>query len=200
MEIDLSNLTFTAGLTYTFPLDTTLAPGAHLTLGPNNYQGNLDNGGETIILNDASGKVIESFSYNDRFPWPEASDGEGFSLVRISPSSQLDPNLPSSWRASTTTGGSPGSSDATTFPGGDLISYALQGQILIPSENRVLAPRNLAADGLIQEVQTSTDLENWTTLSDPVFESLPENGFSFQTFEVDPISEARFYRLKVTLR
>ncbi len=200
MEIDLSNLTFTAGLTYTFPLDTTLAPGERLTLSPGDYAGNLDNGGETITLNDASGEVIESFTYNDRLPWPEASDGAGFSLVRITPSLQLDPNLPSSWRASTTTGGSPGSSDATTFPGGDLIDYALQGQILVPGENGVLAPRNLAADDLIQEVQTSTDMENWTTLTDPVFESLPENGFSVQTFEVGPITEARFYRLKVTLR
>lgn len=199
-EIDLSNLTFTAGLTYTFPLDTTLDPGARLILGPNDYEGNLDNGGEEITLNDASGNIIESFTYDDNLPWPESSDGEGFSLVRISPSSQLDPNLPSSWRASTTVGGNPGSSDATTFPGGDLLAYAFQDKSLIPTENGVLAPRNLAADDIIQQVQTSTDLENWTTLADPVLESLPENGFSIQTYEVGPITSARFYRLKATLR
>ena len=199
-EIDLSNLTFTAGLTYAFPLDTTLAAGARLVLGANDYAGNLDNGGEEITLTDASGNTIESFTYDDSLPWPEASDDEGFSLVRISPWMQLDPDLPSSWRASTTAGGSPGSSDSTTFPGGDLIKYTFQDQSLTPTRNGVLAPRNLAADDIIQEVQTSTDLENWTTLSNLILESLPENGFSVQTYEVEPAIQARFYRLKATVR
>jgi hypothetical protein len=199
-EIDLSNLTFTAGLTYTFPLDTTLSPGGRLTIGTNDYAGSLDNGGEKITLTDASGTIIESFAFDDSPPWPQASDGEGFSLVRISPSSQLDPNLPSSWRASTTAGGNPGGSDATTFRGSDLIAYALQGKELTPTLSGIQVPKNLAADDLIQEVQISTDLKNWDTLSNPIQESLPENGFILETYEVGPITQARFYRLKVMVR
>lgn len=199
-EIDLSNLSFSTGLTYIFPLDTTLAPGARLIIGTNDYKGNLDNAGENITLNDAFGTVIESFNFDDSLPWPEASDGKGFSLVRISPSSQLDPNLPSSWRASTTAGGNPGGTDTTTFPGGDLISYALQGKELTPTITGIQVPKNLAADDLIQEIQTSADLKNWATLSNPILESLPENGFSIQTYEVGPITQAKFYRLKVTIR
>jgi len=199
-EIDLSNLTFTAGLTYTFPLDTTLSPGGRLTIGTNDFAGSLDNGGEKITLTDASGTVIESFAFDDTPPWPQASDGEGFSLVRISPSSQLDPNLPSSWRTSTTAGGNPGGSDATTFQGGDLIAYALQGKELTPTLTGIQVPKNLAADDLIQKVQISNDLKNWDTLSNPIQESLPENGFIVETYEVGPITQARFYRLKVTVR
>ena len=199
-EIDLSNLTFTAGLTYTFPLDTTLSPGGRLTIGTNDFAGSLDNGGEKITLTDASGTVIESFAFDDTPPWPQASDGEGFSLVRISPSSQLDPNLPSSWRTSTTAGGNPGGSDATTFQDGDLIAYALQGKELTPTLTGIQVPKNLAADDLIQKVQISNDLKNWDTLSNPIQESLPENGFIVETYEVGPITRARFYRLKVTVR
>ncbi|MEO1833067.1 MAG: hypothetical protein ABGZ08_11095, partial [Akkermansiaceae bacterium] len=149
---------------------------------------------------DASGTVIESFAFDDAPPWPQASDGEGFSLVRISPSSQLDPNLPSSWRTSTTAGGNPGGSDATTFQGGDLIAYALQGKELTPTLTGIQVSKNLAADDLIQEVQISTDLKNWDTLSNPIQESLPEDGFIVETYEVGPITQARFYRLKVTVR
>jgi hypothetical protein len=199
-EIDLSNLTFSTGLTYTFPLNTTLSPGGRLTIGTNDYEGSLDNAGENITLTDASGTIIESFNFDDTPPWPQASDGEGFSLVRISPSLQLDPNLPSSWRASTTVGGNPGGSDATIFSGGDLITYALQDRELTPTKTGIQVPKNLAADDLIQEVQISTDLKNWATLSDPTQESLPEDGFTIETYEVGPITQATFYRLKVTIR
>ena len=148
----------------------------------------------------APGTIIENFNFDDSFPWPEASDGEGFSLVRISPFSQLDPSLPSSWRTSTTAGGNPGESDATTFPGGDLISYALREKELTPTTTGIKVPKNLAADDLVQEVQTSTDLENWATLSNPSQESLPENGFSVETYKIGPITQSRYYRLKVTIR
>lgn len=200
LEINLSNLTFTAGLTYTFPLGTTLAPGAQLTVTAAQYEGSLDNGGETITLVDASGTIIESFTYNDRAPWPEASDGDGFSLVRISPASQLDPNLPTSWRPSTTLGGNPGDTDSTTFPSGDLIAYALQGQALTVDQNSLIVPHNLATDDIIQTIETSTDLITWTTLPTPTSQSLPNSGFIQQTFSVSPITQKRFYRLRVTLR
>ena len=199
-KIDLSNLTFTAGLTYTFPLNTTLSPGGRLTIGTNDYKGSLDNSGENITLADASGTIIESFDFDDNLPWPQASDGEGFSLVRISPSSQLDPNLPSSWRTSITVGGNPGESDATFFAGGDLIAYALQGKELTPTLTGIQVPKNLAADDLIQEVQISTDLKNWATLSNPIQDSLPKDGFILENYEVGPITQTRFYRLKVTVR
>ncbi|MFT6239342.1 MAG: hypothetical protein ACJAQT_001421 [Akkermansiaceae bacterium] len=200
LEINLSNLTFTAGLTYTFPVATTLAPGAQLILTPADYSGSLDNSGETITLIDTQGFTVESFSYNDKSPWPEAPDGEGFSLVRISPTSQLDPNDPASWRTSTTPGGNPGSLDSSTYPGGDLIAYALQNRPLIPTQNGVQVPHNLAADDLIQQVQTSTNLVTWNDFTSPTSETLPQSGFTQQSYQITPTTQRRFYRVKITLR
>ncbi|MDA7882564.1 lamin tail domain-containing protein, partial [Akkermansiaceae bacterium] len=204
-EIDLSNLTFTEGLTYTFPVGTVLAPGAQLVLRPTDYTGNLDNSGETITLVDATGAIIESFTYGDGLPWPGAADGDGFSLVRISPASQLNPHDPTSWRASTAVGGNAGSTDATTFPGGDdaaLLSYAFgSGEVVLGSVlGTVVVPRNLAADDVVAVVQTSTDLVNWTDLTEVMEETLPVGGVSALTFAVDPAGPERFFRIGVSLR
>ncbi|MDB4283003.1 lamin tail domain-containing protein [Akkermansiaceae bacterium] len=204
-EIDLSNLTFTAGLTYTFPVGTTLAAGAQLVLTAADYEGSLDNDGETLTLVDALGFIIESFAYNDAGSWPAAADGDGFSLVRISPPSQLDPSNPTSWRPSTALGGNPGTSDATTFPGGDeaaLLIYALGANTLSLGEvtGSVIVPRNLAADDVISIVQTSTNLDSWTDLTEIQEETIPVNGVSSQTYQVAPAGEKRFFRLKVMLR
>lgn len=199
-EIDLSNLTFTEGITYTFPINTTLAAGAQLVITPNDYEGNLANGGETLTLTDASGTVIESFNYGDSHPWPEAADGEGFSLVRISPSSQLDPDLPFNWRASTSSGGNPGSSDSTTFSEGDLIAYALGSEQLTVLVDGILVPRVLATDDVMREVQTSTDLINWTPVTTLIGETQPVDGNTIQTFAIPSPGPTRYYRVRLTIR
>ena len=203
--IDLSNVTFTAGLTYTFPVGTTLAPGAQIVLTPADYEGSLDNSGETITLNDVIGFIIESVTYNDGGAWPSAADGDGYSLVRVSPESFLNGNEATSWRSSTALGGNPGATDATTFPGGDedaLLRYALGSNELSlgATLGSVIVPRNLAADDIISIVETSTDLDTWVELTDVEEETLPVNGLSSQTYQVDPAGVKRFFRLKVTLR
>ena len=150
-------------------------PAPRPTINSFTANGSDFNSGDSVILNwnvsDASGSVIENLTYNDEHPWPEAPDGGGFSLVRISPANKLPPNNPTSWRSSTDLGGNPGTTDSTTFPGGDLLDYSLQEQALIPIVNGVIVPRNLAADDLIQVLQTSTDLLSWTPLTKPISES-----------------------------
>jgi len=105
--LDLSGLKFTAGIDFTIPPNTTLAPGgyllvvganpandfsgfrAHYGLGPavaivGPYQGALANEGETVTLKTAAnGPVIFSFTYNDGRGWPLAADGAGHSLVPL---------------------------------------------------------------------------------------------------------------------
>ncbi|MFT5107847.1 MAG: hypothetical protein ACI9UA_003482 [Pseudoalteromonas tetraodonis] len=207
-EIDLSGVTFAAGLTYTFPVGTTLATGARLVIGATDYDGNLDNAGETITLHDADGVVIESFTYNDKAPWPEAADGDGFSLVRISPPSQLDPDQPTSWRASTALGGNPGSSDATTFPGGDedaLLAYAFgENELQAQAGGGFLTfSQNVAADDLIYTVEHSYDLASWSTTGALLGATAPIGGFSTNTFALIPLDPPRtrhFFRVRVDLR
>jgi hypothetical protein len=107
VALDLSGLVFTAGVDFTFPAGTRLAPAAYLVLvraatnndfaafrahyqlgasvsivGP--YAGSLANDGETLTLkNAAHGSVILSFAYSDGRGWPLAADGAGHSLVPL---------------------------------------------------------------------------------------------------------------------
>ena len=181
--LDLSGIAFTAGITYTFPDGTSLAPGARLVLNGPDYAGNLDNGGETITLSDVDGSIILSFRYNDRAPWPLAADGDGQSLTLIAPASAPDPTLPASWRSSVTVGGTPGSTDAALFTGStaeEFLVYALGTETspLQPSVDTIEVdgddgdylviefPFNQAADDIFLEVQFSTDLETWTTATE----------------------------------
>lgn len=123
--LDLSGLTFTAGISFTFTNGTTLMPGQFFVLGRNIaalqakypglavqgvYAGKLDNAGETITLSHPYGDVIFSVAYGTRAPWPVAADGYGFSLV-------LDESNPGQYRASANPGGSPGAANpATSLP------------------------------------------------------------------------------------
>jgi len=52
-----------------------------------NYQGNLSNTGEELLLNDPGGDELMNFIYDDSSPWPSDADGEGYSLS----SSEINP-------------------------------------------------------------------------------------------------------------
>jgi hypothetical protein len=74
------------------------------------YSGNLDNGGEYIRLNDATGQVILDFHYDDG--WYPNTDGLGFSLVILNENAPLETwGDRFSWFSSAEMGGSPGQHD-----------------------------------------------------------------------------------------
>lgn len=126
--IDLAEYSFTAGISFSFPAGSTIPAGGRILLVRDpaafaarypavstpilgTYNGRLSNDGEQITLNSPSGPV-QSFTYNDRAPWPEAADGDGPSLVLLAPESAPDHSLPSNWRLSSTPNGNPGTDDA----------------------------------------------------------------------------------------
>jgi hypothetical protein len=131
VTLDLTGLSFTAGIGFTFPSNAELLPGERVLLVSNQlafeaefgmglpiggtYTGILDNGGETLTLQTPNGSVVQSFAYDDEGAWPTAADGDGFGLVLIDPDSAPDHNLPSSWRASAAVGGAPGFPDLESF-------------------------------------------------------------------------------------
>ena len=88
---------------------------AHRVIGEFKNDTNLRNSGEQLVLQAFGGSPLRDFTYDDRPPWPQASDGEGYSLVLIAPETNPDHAVASNWRSSVARGGSPGSSDATTF-------------------------------------------------------------------------------------
>lgn len=199
--LDLTGLVFSAGIEFEFPDGTTIGPRERWVivqdedafrarygegpriLGVFANGTRLSNGGEKIRLETVTGENISEFTYNNNTPWPEAADGEGFSLVLVAPETAPNPKLPTSWRSSVSQGGTPGSTDATSFtgdPDGDdngdglsnLMNYGLGTDGLVPEVSltgggrlRVCYTRNLAADDLIWSIEGSDDLENWEELS-----------------------------------
>lgn len=120
--IDLKRVHFQDGIRFTFPT-LELEPGERTLVVKDRvafetqyggdapiageYEGSLNNGGETIELNDPAGQTMQIFSYSDA--WYPETDGDGFSLVVVEPR-RVDNNLSdrSAWRPSNELMGSPG--------------------------------------------------------------------------------------------
>ena len=219
-EIDLSGVHFSAGVTFTFADGTLLAPGAFITLrpdtspGPLRYSGRLDNGGETLTLNDAAGTELESFRYDDESPWPLGADGLGRSLVRLNPGND-DPSEPFAWRLSAEQGGNPGSSDRLPLidqTRAGLLNYAF-GSINPDIAIRVSPDGTfslnyaqvLNADAVTVRLMSSADLSpsSWVPVDLSLLESETPPQGNLQTFTLASQAFAdrrRFYRLEVSLR
>ena len=124
--LNLSGLTFSQGISFTFTNGTLLAPGAFFVLVRNPaafsarypgvgiggvFTGKLDNSGETVTLAHPTGTRVWSITWSDSAPWPVAADGLGFSLVPRQPGLTQAPDRGAAWRASAQPGGSPGADD-----------------------------------------------------------------------------------------
>jgi len=129
--INLNLVAFTSGIDFVFP-SVDLAPDEYLLVvrdlaafearygqGFNiagQYVGSLDNGGESLELQDVLGQSITEFRYDDN--WFDLTDGQGFSLT-VKDSAATEPNAlgdKAAWRPSAHIGGSPGFSDAGSIP------------------------------------------------------------------------------------
>lgn len=123
VSFDLAGIVLTGGVDYTFP-DTisSLKPGGYLVitgnlsdfssrfpavevLGP--FVGRLANNGENLKMSQ-KGEVLFECQYDNDYPWPVMADGGGFSLALVGKS----PQEASSWQASSTEGGTPGSENS----------------------------------------------------------------------------------------
>ena len=113
-DVDLSGWRFSNGIQYTFPANTTLAPGGQLVVAENPtelrrkfklsasvvfgpYINRLSNG-EVLTLRNATDQRVDRVDYGSGFPWPTAASGAGSSMELIHPS--LDNDLAGSWRSS----------------------------------------------------------------------------------------------------
>jgi hypothetical protein len=166
--INLNLVSFTNGIDFTFP-DIELAAGEHVVVvqdrnvfearyGTNvnvagQYSGRLNNAGERIELQDAIGRTILNFSFEDG--WRSITDSEGFSLTIID-AANPDPNSwgeKDSWRPSAYAGGSPDSDDSGIVPE--------PGAIVI---NEVLAHSHAEASDWIElynTTGTAIDVGGW---------------------------------------
>ncbi len=123
--IDLSGVSFTEGIQYTFATGTIVNPGDFVVLASNNeafsgfyqmptshqYAGRLSNSGETITLKASTGEIIFSYSYSDKAPWPIEADGKGPSLVSVEVNPRGNPDTYEYWTLSKYKSGSPYAND-----------------------------------------------------------------------------------------
>ncbi|MFW6155309.1 MAG: lamin tail domain-containing protein [Planctomycetota bacterium] len=122
--LGLAGVRFTEGITFDFSTSpvTVLDPGEYAVVVADpaafalrygstprvagTYSGLLSNGGERLTLIDGVGATIHDFTYDDEGLWPSLPDGYGSTLEIIDPAG--DYSDPTAWRASRTTGGTPG--------------------------------------------------------------------------------------------
>ncbi|RYI27077.1 MAG: hypothetical protein EON48_06300, partial [Acetobacteraceae bacterium] len=149
----------------------------------------LDNAGEKLKVEDATGSTVVEFSYGDAFPWSALADGDGHSLVHMNPAAGDAHHAdPANWRSSTVPalGGSPGTGDALPAPanpGGDDDGDGLSNLMeYVMGENATLTAvmqpggggvrlswtRRPGADAGRVVIETSADLMTWEPLGGSV--------------------------------
>jgi hypothetical protein len=142
--LGLSGMYFSRGITYSFPNNTAIGPHEFIVLASNKnafftrygfqafdeYEGQLDNNGETIALNTAAGDTLIKIHYNDKYPWPNSADGNGYSIVTREKDPYQDQNNAENWMASSEIHGNPGRDNIT-------VSIEEQRQQAIPSEYKL---------------------------------------------------------------
>ncbi len=100
--VDLAGVRFKSGIEFTFPQHSVLSGGERVLLVRDRmayearygslagiqafeYRGRLSNDGESLRIAGIGPTPIRDFTYNDQLPWPLEADGDGASLVLISP-------------------------------------------------------------------------------------------------------------------
>lgn len=242
-SIDLRNVEFVVGVTFDFASSpiTTLAPGGRLVVAENSaafefrygntvpvagqFGGKLSNGGELIILQDKGGTVIQQFTYEDNYPWPDSADGQGATLVLKRPTTNPNPDIGANWRSSAATGGTPGAGESVTpLPGlpladadgngrMDLIDYVINGPIIrgtttVDNDEFLTLEftQNVAAEDADAQVEYSENLTGWTTGSAAVklvSETFNNDGtvtYVWRSLKSRALLPRQFMRVKVTER
>ena len=126
-SIRLDYVSFSDGIYFKFPANTTLGANQYLVLASNaasfqsrygfapfgEFTGSLSDAGETITLVDPVGGVIDTVSYLPVSPWPAGANGSGGSLSLNAPA--LDNSVAANWSTSTITGGTPGAANNSSM-------------------------------------------------------------------------------------
>lgn len=124
--IDMGGVSFTDGISLTLPSGLQIGADSYLVIAkepaafqerygqpPANasgYDGQLNNGGETIALQDASENEILALTYDPDADHLRLANGGGFSIVPVN--GAITPLIPLDWRISQEQFGSPGRADS----------------------------------------------------------------------------------------
>ena len=114
------------------------------------FSGSLSNDGELIELKLIDGTVVKSFEYNDKLPWPESSDGEGYSLVLNRPFDGQDHNDAKNWSASSALNGTPTVTSSSQSYADWIKSFSLDNEFSEPNADP-------DGDGFVNMVEYALD-------------------------------------------
>ena len=162
-------------------------------------QGKLNDGGETLTLILDSGAVIQEIPYRDDAPWPESADGAGFSLTLADPGSIASPGEPSSWRASRSMGGSPGTLEEGDAPTSVIGSPITVTREVINAETFWILTIDQTLNGIPYQLEASENLTNWRS-EDTGFVSLESNEGQERFRSIVPADDDTQRRVFVRLR
>ena len=187
--LDISGVRFTAGVGYTFPAGTILAPGAFIVickdraaflaqfgagvpLAPDVFTGTLDNAGETLTLRPPLPWEINilSFAYSPMW-YPETNNDRSLVVVDASSTLARDWDVPETWSFSSQLYGNPGagfppeitSQLVASAVTGDAFTYQITARHSASSYGASGLPGGLALDdqtGLISGVPTQLGVFN----------------------------------------
>ncbi len=120
-SINLSGLKLDSAVQYVFPDDVLLPPGSFYVIASKpaafynhyglvasgNFQGNLSNAGEEVLLTDRENNTVTVFTYEDIPPWPVEADGNGYTLSSAINDPEGNPSDYMYWAASSIPYGTP---------------------------------------------------------------------------------------------
>jgi len=175
IAVDLTGYTFSQGVVYTFPANTTINPSQYIIVAVNAasysgqgydvYQwdsGDLDNNGETIELKTAGNLVVDFVTYDEVAPWPTQPNNGGPSLQLIA--TNLDNALPQNWYGNGPKNGTPGNVNSPVGIAEDMLQnnmaiYAAGNAIYVTTEKQFTATYTLnLTDATGRTVGTYNDL------------------------------------------
>jgi hypothetical protein len=163
--VDISGFAFTKGIRFKFPLNSILPPDSFAAIASDSkgfaslygfapygeFDGNLNNKGEDIILAWPSGNEILHFAYNNDGIWYDVTDGSGFTLVFSNNSIGQLISRKDDWRVSANRLGSPGKEDPS--PAGEKVVIT---EVLANSD----APLADAIE-IFNPADTAINIGNW---------------------------------------
>lgn len=178
--LEIGGVQFTDGIQLTVPGNVRLAPGAFALVVRDRVAfeaiygaglpivGQFDpdalsNDGERIELRDASGNLIQEFSYSDR--WYPAADGGGYSLVVRDENAALEAwSTALGWALSGQPGGNPNADNgsfAVQFEGWQRDHFTLE-QLALPAISDALGDAN--GDGTANIWNYAAGLDPWEAI------------------------------------
>ena len=186
----------------------------------------LSNGGERLSLYDHDTRLIHTFRFDNKAPWPEDT-GEGKSYEYIGEAGP-SPAHPGNWESSEAIGGTPAgvlpsappvttvvsltewltTRGLTTADPSVLLHYAF-GVDTFPSspetfhlqveDSSISFPRRQGATGIVWTIEHSSNLTDWTTTPDTAL-TVSERDATTETarFSFSPDLSQTYWRLKIS--